>query len=63
MQKPWVRALFIFFVSLIGFESVTGLVWLFTTSDKLHEICLWGGFVGAALLAMREHDSPHPDPP
>lgn len=56
MERPWLSALFVFCVSLIGFESITGLIWLFTTSGKLLDVCLWGGVMGAAWVAYRHHD-------
>jgi len=62
MQRPWVRALFTFLVSLIGLESITGIVWLFTTSDKLHEICLGAGILLSTWFAYLEHDRSTRDP-
>ncbi|MCC6563360.1 hypothetical protein IT087_00530 [Candidatus Uhrbacteria bacterium] len=56
MRRPWVQSLFCFLVTLIGLESITGLVWLFNGGDKMIEICLWGGFMGAAWMAYRAHD-------
>lgn len=55
-MRPWLSALFIFCISLIGFESIAGLVWLFSTSNKLVDVCVWGGVMGAALVAFRHHD-------
>ncbi|MCK9361468.1 hypothetical protein M0Q28_04565 [Patescibacteria group bacterium] len=55
MRRPWVQSLLCFLVTLIGLESITGLVWLFNGGDKMIEICLWGGVGGAVWVALRSY--------
>lgn len=62
MGKPWVRALLVFVVAVIGFQSLTGLAWIFSASDKLVEILFWLGFLVPVSLAWWEHDRCLNDP-
>jgi hemolysin-activating ACP:hemolysin acyltransferase len=56
MQRPWLRVLFVFLVSFVGFEFFTGLVYLYVSQRDPFVFCLWGGVLGATTLAYLEHD-------